>query len=217
MTKPNSSLIVAILDRSGSMSSIQSDMIGGFNTFLAEQKKNTGDVKMTLVRFDDQYEVVHALSDIHAVPDLDKESFSPRGWTALYDAICRTIDDVGTRLAMLPGDERPAKVLVMIVTDGIENASKEYRAENVKHRITTQKEKFQWEFMFLGANQDAIMTAKDMGISGIHAMNYNASAGGVGNMLRAACSNTAAYLSNSSAMSLDSFTEEQRTAAVEEK
>lgn len=174
MTKENSAEIVIVVDRSGSMSPIAKDMCGGFETFLDEQRKLPGECKVTLVQFDNEYEVVYEAKPIADVPSL---VLVPRGGTALLDAIGRTIDATGARLETMPEAERPSKVLCMIITDGAENASKEYGRKRVFDMITTQREKFSWEFIFLGANQDSFAAARDIGIPSINVANFVASAG----------------------------------------
>jgi hypothetical protein len=171
--------IAYVLDRSGSMSSLTSDAIGGFNSFLDSQKQLEGRANFTLVLFDHEYLVVHKSVDIHNVPDLDARTYVPRGSTALLDAVGRTIDDVGSHLASLPESQRPAKVIVAIFTDGLENASSDYSRERVASMIKHQQEIYSWEFLFLAANQDAIATAASIAIPAAQAMNFVASPTGV--------------------------------------
>lgn len=171
--------IACIVDRSGSMQSIASDAVGGFNTFLEGQKSEPGDVRFTLVLFDHEYDVVHNAVDIRNVPPLDAATYRPRGTTALLDAVGRTIDDVGNRLASHPERERPGAVIIAILTDGLENASRDYDYEKVSKMISHQKEKYAWEFVFLAANQDAISNAARMSIGAQDAYSFNADAAGV--------------------------------------
>lgn len=161
MTDKNKTEIVVVLDRSGSMAGIASDMRGGFDTFIAEQKKIPGECSVSLIQFDDHYEVVYQGKPIEAVPPL---KLDPRGSTALLDAIGRTINDTGVRLAKLPEALRPGKVAVVIITDGHENASREYTKAQIETMINVQRGTFAWEFFFLGAQQDAIAVAKSYGI-----------------------------------------------------
>lgn len=156
--------IVCIIDRSGSMHSIVDDAIGGFNAFLEDQKKVDGEATLTFVQFDNEYEVVHENKPLNDVPNLDLNTYVPRGSTALLDAIGRTIDTVGKRLSNTPEDKRPNKVIVSILTDGEENASREYTLSKIKEMITHQKEKYNWEFIFLAANQDAFSEGFKLGI-----------------------------------------------------
>jgi hypothetical protein len=175
MTKENSTEIVFVVDRSGSMSSIAADMRGGLDTFIAEQKKLPGECTVSLSQFDDRYETIYAGKPIDSVPPLE---LVPRGATALLDAVGRTIDAAGARLAAIQESDRPSKILFVIVTDGAENASHEYSRARINEMIKTQQEKYSWEFVFLGANQDAFAAAQDLGIRGAAAMNYVASAKG---------------------------------------
>lgn len=179
MTKENSTEILIILDRSGSMASIKTDMEGGFATFLEEQRKLPGECKVTLVQFDHAQETVYESRDIMDVPPLE---LAPRGGTALLDAVASTIDATGARLRRMPEAQRPGKILCLIITDGAENASKEFTAAQVKTRIEHQRTKYAWEFVYLGANQDAFAEAQAMGIN--FAGNYAATAKGVGDVFR---------------------------------
>lgn len=174
----NKTDITIILDRSGSMESVKSDTIGGFNSFLGEQQKIEGEAVLTLVQFDDQYEVVYLDKEIARADKLSTETFVPRGMTALYDAIGRTINETGKRLADLPEAERPDKVLMVIMTDGEENSSQEFRSETIGQMIREQRDKYNWQFMFIGANQDAILNAHEIGIPMQAALTYTANAKG---------------------------------------
>lgn len=172
--KPNYTDITVILDRSGSMSSVKDDTIGGFNQFLSDQIKVPGEATFTLNQFDDQFEHVIAAKPIRESKPLDQSSFIPRGSTALLDAIGRSIEETGTRLDKLPEHEKPSKVIVVIITDGFENASSKFDKAKINSMISEQRDKYAWEFVFLGANQDAISTAASMGVSVANAMTYAA-------------------------------------------
>jgi uncharacterized protein YegL len=176
--KQDHTFIAVVLDRSGSMSSVRADTIGGFNTFLRDQKAHPGEATLTLAQFDDQYEIVHDAKPLRDVPDLTDKTYVPRGSTALHDAIGRTIDSVGARLASMPESDRPARVIVLILTDGHENASKEYVGGRAAQMIAHQREKYAWEFVFMGANQDAALAAKSLNIAAQNAANYAATASG---------------------------------------
>jgi len=156
--------IVVVLDRSGSMASVADDTIGGFNTFLQEQKDAEGHARLTLSQFDNEHELVHERLEIDAVPPLDESTFVPRGSTALLDAIGRTISSVRARLKSDSPEERPWKVVFVIITDGQENASREFTWAQVFEMIQRQQGDEGWEFLFLGANQDAIGEAGAIGI-----------------------------------------------------
>lgn len=163
--RKNHTELVCVLDRSGSMESIRQDAIGGFNAFLEGQRKVPGTASVTLVLFDNEYQVVHEAVDLAVVKDLTAVTFVPRGSTALLDAVGRAINSVGARLDKMAQDDRPEKVMVCILTDGQENCSHEFKLERIKEMIEHQRTKYAWEFAFLAANQDAFATAGGMGIS----------------------------------------------------
>ena len=174
MTDQNLTEIICILDRSGSMASSANDAIGGFNTFLQDQKKQPGHALMTLCQFDTEYELVHSGKDIQVMPELTSETFKPRGGTALLDAIGRTLNEVGIRLSNTPEDKRPSKVLVVILTDGEENASREFTHPRIREMVKHQTEKYGWQFIYLGANQDAFTVGSSLGM--LRGMTFNYSA-----------------------------------------
>jgi Mg-chelatase subunit ChlD len=171
--------VTVILDRSGSMEAIASDVIGGFNQFLTKQQRQRGDCRLTLVQFDDQYEVVYLAQPIAAASRLTTKTFEPRGNTALLDAMGRTIDATGARLAALPEAERPNRVLLVIITDGEENASVEYTRDRVFSMISTQQDVYGWSFLFLAANQDAIAEAATIGIDAQRSLTFPATGVGI--------------------------------------
>lgn len=173
----NSSLteIAFILDRSGSMDAIRDQAIAGFNQFLADQVKEPGEARLTLVLFDTEYLVPVAATPLRDVAPLDPATYVPRSSTALLDAIGRTIDELGQRLAATPEADRPGQVIVAILTDGLENSSTLYTWTKIADRIRHQQEKYNWRFLFLGANQDAIATAARMNIPRADAATYDAS------------------------------------------
>ena len=168
--------IACVIDRSGSMSSIRSDAIGGFNTFLAEQKSVPGEATLTLVLFDHEYIEQFKSIPIKDVSDLTNESYVPRGNTALYDAIGRTVDSVGARLDRMK--DKPEKVIVLILTDGEENASQEYTASRVAEMIKHQQDKYGWEFVFIAANQDAFLSGSKLNIKACNTVNFAANSFG---------------------------------------
>lgn len=194
--RKNHAELVCILDRSGSMESIRSDAVGGFNAFLEAQRNVPGTATVTLVLFDDKYEVVHESVDLKAVENLTDKTFVPRGSTALLDAIGRTINDVGARLAKMAEDQRPEKVMVCIVTDGQENASREFANSKIKEMIDHQRDKYKWEFSFLAANQDAFATAGSIGIAKQFTSNFAATADGTKGALRTMSAYATSYRSN---------------------
>lgn len=177
--KKHYSEIAFVLDRSGSMGSCREAAIEGFNSFLLEQQRTEGLAKLTLVLFDDEYLVpIDALPVAEVLP-LNNDSYVPRGSTALLDAIGRTIDDLGAKLAALPERDRPGQVIVAILTDGLENSSQHCTWQQVARAIKRQTEQYRWTFLFLGSNQDAIATAGQMNIAGSNAGTYAADATGL--------------------------------------
>lgn len=164
--------LVLVLDRSGSMSSCVKDTEGGAAALIQKQKEEPGQVYVTYVRFDNVVEVVYQGVNINDIGPIKVE---PRGSTALYDGICTAIDKVGERLANTQESERPALVVVAIMTDGGENASLEFNAKLCKEKIQHQTEKYGWQFLFLGANQDAFAVGGNIGIARGHTSNYSTS------------------------------------------
>jgi len=158
--------IAFILDRSGSMQSIAETAVTGFNELLDQQKKEHEQtpVRMSLILFNTEYEVPFASVPAPELPRLDMKTYSPDGSTALLDAIGRTIDETGSRLAAMPESQRPGKVIIAILTDGEENSSRIFNWAQISEKIRHQREVYKWEFLFLGANQDAIATAARMNI-----------------------------------------------------
>jgi len=154
--------IVFILDRSGSMGGLENDTIGGFNGFVKKQAE-AGQTSLTTVLFDDRYEILHNGVDAKHVTLTDREYFT-RGSTALLDAVGKTINDIGKRLNETAEESRPGKVIFVITTDGLENASREFNYDEVKRMITHQTEKYGWEFVFMGANIDVAEEGDKLGI-----------------------------------------------------
>lgn len=176
MTNPQPSLVAALLDRSGSMHSIADDTRGGFDSFIGKEREQDENTVVTLAQFDQQYELVYSSQPIRTVPPL---VLQPRGSTALYDAIGRLITDVGVELAALPEDERPGSVTVVVMTDGHENASKEWTNTAVRSLIAQQEKDYQWDFVFLGSNIDAVDVGTDLGFARDKSMTYVSTTVGV--------------------------------------
>lgn len=166
--------LVFILDRSGSMGGLETDTIGGFNGLVQKQKKEPGDALVTTVLFDDQYQVLHDRVNINDILPITEDDYFVRGTTALLDAIGITINRIKNAQKNIPKKEQAENVLFVITTDGMENSSKEFTYKEIKKMILQQKEKYGWEFLFLGANMDAIQTAENFGIDSTHAVNYHA-------------------------------------------
>ena len=156
--------VVFILDRSGSMAGLEADTIGGFNATLEKQKKGDGQVIWSTVLFDDKHEVVHDRVPIDKINKLTEDEYYVRGCTALLDAIGRAVHHIGNVHKYAREEDVPAKTLFVITTDGMENASREYTYASVKKMIESRTEKNGWEFLFLGANMDAVSVAGRMGI-----------------------------------------------------
>ena len=167
--KNNLTEVVFILDRSGSMSGLEGDTIGGFNSMLKKQREEEGDANVTTVLFDDEIEMLHKRVNIKEIKNITSEDYYVRGCTALLDAIGYSINFM---INVPKKEERAKNVLFIITTDGYENASKEYSYEKIKKMITYEKERYNWQFLFLGANIDAISTARNFGISEEFASNY---------------------------------------------
>ena len=170
--------MVFILDRSGSMSGLEGDTIGGYNAMLAKQQKQPGEAVITTVLFDDQYELLHDRINLRGVAPISDKEYFVRGNTALLDAVGKTINKIGNAQKRTAEPERAEHVVVVITTDGMENASREFNEEKVRRMIEHQKNKYGWEFIFLGANIDAIATAERYGIGRDRAANYHADAEG---------------------------------------
>jgi len=219
MTNPQLTHLYFLLDRSGSMQTIVDDTVGGFDAFIAEQRRVTeggpGECRVTLAQFDDHYEEVYADRPIADVPSL---VLQPRGTTALLDSIARLVMDAGQRLAALPEDQRPGTVVVGIMTDGMENASREWAHPQIKQLIETQTRDYQWQFLYLGADQDAIEVGMSIGVGAGHAVTYGR--GKVKQAMAATAANVTRYrearaggMPAPAAAMLAEYTEEQRRDA----
>jgi uncharacterized protein YegL len=162
--------ITLVVDRSGSMQSIKADAEGGVNAFIENQAKEPGDALLTLVQFDTEYEFLHKGVPIRKVPAY---KLVPRGMTALLDAVGRAINETGERLAKMKEEDRPGLVVFVIMTDGEENSSVEFTKPQIKQMIREQQEKYNWQFTFLGADQDAFAEAGEIGIGMAAAANFS--------------------------------------------
>ena len=165
--------IVFILDRSGSMSGLEADTIGGYNSLIEKQKKEEGEAYISTVLFDDACEVLHDRVPLEKIQPMTEKEYYVRGCTALLDAIGGAIHHIGNVHKYAREEDRPEKTLFIITTDGQENSSKHYSYEKVKHMVERQKETFGWEFLFLGANIDAVAEASRFGIKANRAVNYH--------------------------------------------
>ncbi len=172
--KKNLTEIVFILDRSGSMAGLEDDTIGGFNAMIEKQKNEPGEALVSTVLFDNDCEVIHDRVGIQEIEPMTRNEYYVRGCTALLDAVGGAIHHIGNVHKYAREEDRPEKTLFVITTDGMENASRKYSYERLKAMIERQKEKYGWEFIFLGANIDAAREAARFGINADRAVNYNA-------------------------------------------
>ena len=165
--------LVFILDRSGSMAGLEGDTIGGFNAMIAKQKNAEGEAYVSTVLFDNESVVIHDRADIREIAPMSEKQYAVGGCTALLDAIGQAIHHIGNIHKYAREEDRPEHTIFVITTDGMENASHRYTAEQVRQKIERQKQKYGWEFMFLGANMDAVETAGRIGIDKNRAVSYH--------------------------------------------
>lgn len=170
--------IVFILDRSGSMGGLEADTIGGYNSMLKKQKKEDGEAIISTVLFDDKIETLHDRKKLEHVEQITDKEYFVRGCTALLDAVGQTIHHIHKVQKDAPEDEEPEKTLVIITTDGMENASREYSYDKVKKMVEKMKKKEHWEFIFLGANIDAVEVAGRFGVAANRAVRYECDSAG---------------------------------------
>lgn len=176
--KNNLTELVFILDRSGSMSGLESDTIGGFNAMIQKQKKEDGEAYVSTILFDNVSEVLHDRIKLKDIPKMTGKDYTVRGCTALIDAIGGAIHHIGNIHKYARPEDVPAHTMFIITTDGMENASVRYSSDEVKKMIERQKEEYGWEFLFIGANIDAVETAAQFGIGRDRAVNYRADSQG---------------------------------------
>lgn len=217
--KNNYTHIVLLIDRSGSMQPIKVDMEGALKAFLEDQKKLDGDCTLTVAQFDDTLDFIANLKPLAEIEELKIE---PRGMTALIDSMCSLINKAGEELAALDEDSRPDRVLFITITDGQENASREFTNAQLSEKIKHQEENYKWNFTYLGANQDSFSTAQQLGISNVDNkfMNYNTSCAGSVAMYASLTSAVTRFRSvNSAEVTQDSFayTADEQKSAEETK
>jgi hypothetical protein len=207
MTDPNYTALLLVIDRSGSMAVIRDDMVGGITTMLAEQATQPGKLTVDVVTFDTEIETQCSVADPRDVEVV----LEPRGATALFDAIGQSVTAFGRVLASMPESERPETVQVVVVTDGEENSSREFGLDAVRTLVTQQKEQYSWDFMFLGANQDAVLSGERLGFDADSSMTYSAGADAVSSM----SASMGRYVSDVRAKSKRGFDDAERLAAVD--
>lgn len=214
MTNPKLTWLVFLLDRSGSMQSIKSDVVGGFEAFIAEQRAGDGLCTVTLAQFDTEYEVVYRGIALEQVPRL---ALSPRGSTALHDSMGKLITDTAAQIKALAEADKPSTVIVAIMTDGMENSSREWRGPDIKALVEQQTNDSGWEFLYMGADQDAVEVGKGLGVKDGQAITY--ARGRSREAMLAVSGNIRDYRSarlHDSAASMPAFTSEQRARVVDE-
>ena len=209
--------LVFIIDRSGSMSGLEADTIGGFNGLLEKQKKETGEAYVSVVLFDDQTEVLYDRVDIQKVEPMNDKQYYVRGCTALLDAVGGAIHHIKNVHRYAREEDVPEKTLFIITTDGMENASRQYSYDKVRRMVEHEKKKYHWEFLFLGANMDAIQVAGRFGIKPSRAVNYEND--GAGTQLNYEVMSKAVSCARMSATAMDmeeAFDEEELLAPIRE-
>ena len=205
MTDSNYSALLLIIDRSGSMASIRTEMIGSLTTLLRAQAEQPGLLTVDVVTFDHQIETTHVLADPRTL-DVELE---PRGSTALRDAVGIGVTEFGSRLAAMPEHARPGTVLVVVATDGEENASRHWTPPAIKGLLERQRAEYGWDFMFLGANQDAITTGTELGFAPESAIDFDADAASIQNVVASASQ----YIATSRSGGRGSFTDDDRRSS----
>jgi hypothetical protein len=205
MTDKDYWALLLIIDRSGSMESIRTEMVGSLTTLLRDQAAQPGLLTVDVVTFDDRIETTHVQAD----PRTIEIALQPRGMTALHDAVGIGVSEFGARLAAMPEHARPGTVLVVVATDGMENASREWKPKSVKGLLDQQRESYGWDFVFLGANQDAITTGAELGFAPDSSLDFDADAAAVAPMM----ASLGAYVSQTRAGTPGTFTQDDRRKA----
>lgn len=192
MPKKNLTEIAIVMDESGSMQSTALDAIGGFNSFIEAQKKVEGEANVTLVLFDNKYEIVYNGIPIEKITELTSDVYCPGGGTALIDAIGKTVDSISDRIGAMDEEEKPDKIIVIVITDGQENSSSIYKRSDVNKKIKEHQEREGWEIIFIGASAEVLEQADDLGIRSDRMMGYVADSAGTrgvyAHMSEAVCS-----------------------------
>ena len=209
--KKNLTEVVIVLDRSGSMATIKNDMENGLNMFVEKQAKEKGDCKISCYTFDTLIEKTLDAVDVKECPKILLE---PRGGTSLFDALGKSINDVGNRLSKTDETERPELVIFLVITDGEENSSKEFTREKINEMIKNQEDKYSWKFIYLGANQDAFANGVKYGIAGGSSMTYNTSSTGIYNSMNVLASGVSCMRAFSDQAKNYSFSDNERASAM---
>lgn len=210
MTDPRRTLIAVLLDRSGSMETVKADTEGGFNAFIDAQRAEPGEARVTLAQFDTHYEVVYSNRPI---ADVGRLELQPRGGTALYDALGRLVTDVGAELAALPEAERPGTVIVVVLTDGHENSSREWTHAAITAVIKRQEAEYSWDFLFLGANMDAVAIGTSLGFAADKSLTWSTAGGGVANAMASTTDYVSRKRAAASGAAVAGFSADDRRAA----
>lgn len=207
--RPNYTHIVLVLDKSGSMQTIRTDTAGSVDKFIRDQKAVPGEATFQLIQFDTQH---HAgpIRNIKEEPAFGLDRYQPDGYTALLDSVGKAITDTGKFLSSKPESERPERVVIVIVTDGEENSSRTYRREEIFRMVTTQRDIYKWDFVFLGANIDAFKESADLGIASYAASNFKATAAGIKAVFACASDELAKYRCDTSPDKAYKFTKKQQ-------
>lgn len=191
--KDNFTSIIAILDASGSMSPLAEETISGFNKFIEDQKAEEGEAILTIATFNYSTEIIHNAINLKDATPLTDRVYTPSGGTALYDAIGTVIKAHGEKLAAMPEEERPSKVLVLVMTDGQENLSQRFGQIEIANMIKHQTDKYNWQFIYMGANQDSFAVGQTIGVAKTNSYNYTASSAGTGRLFANISAGTRSY------------------------
>lgn len=191
--KKNYTSIIVLIDKSGSMEPLKAETISGYNSFIEDHQKVDGECTVTLVQFDDRYEENYSFLNIHDIMPLNEYTYKPRGWTKLRDAMGRLIKETGEKFDNMKEEDRPEKVIFAIITDGQDNQSSEFSKTDIKKMVEHQENKYNWEFIYLAANQNAVLEGGTIGIKASKASQFEATGQGVTQMYNKMSANTIAY------------------------
>lgn len=212
--KENFTSITYIMDASSSMLDLTKETISSFNQFVKEQKDVPGEATFSLCVFNTDYRLVHDFIPLQHVEDLNTVSYRCSGGTALLDAMGTTIDTLGVKLAAMPEEDRPSKVIVLVVTDGEENSSRKFTLDQIKSKVTHQREIYNWEFIFMGANIDAITAGTSLGFTAANSVQYDATDVGTKQLYSSISSGMASYRTSVGPSQVDFFNQSADPNAV---